>query len=80
MARSGSREAWAIRRDVVRFCNNPSCELCDLILRPQETLQKGGLEVCPRCLEEVVIRETRPRGPLLIRPSAPRPARLHLQT
>ena len=39
-----------------RFCNNPTCELCDVILRPQDTLKKGGLEVCPHCLEEVVVR------------------------
>ncbi|MBI2462234.1 MAG: hypothetical protein HYV61_12255 [Candidatus Rokubacteria bacterium] len=53
------------RRARVRFCNNPVCELCDVILRPQEILQKGGRKVCPRCLEEVAVQETRRRGPRL---------------
>ena len=47
-------------RRVDRFCNNPTCDLCDVILRPQDTLRKGGGEVCPRCLEEVVVRPHRP--------------------
>lgn len=66
--------------DLVRFCNNPVCELCDVILRPQETLQKGGREVCSRCLEEVVIRQARPRAPLLPPASTPRQTRLGLRT
>ncbi len=56
-------------RRVDRFCNNPACELCDVHLRPQDTLKKGGVEVCPRCLEEVIVRAR--RRPLSGRPAAP---------
>jgi len=56
-------------RPVDRFCNNPTCDLCDVFLRPQETLKKGGAEVCPRCLEEVIVR---PHRPLLLKPGASR--------
>ncbi len=55
----GGRAVMAIRR-IERFCNNPTCELCDVILRPQDTLKKGGVEVCPRCLEEVIVRPYQP--------------------
>ncbi len=55
----GGRAVMAIRR-MERFCNNPTCELCDVILRPQDTLKKGGVEVCPRCLEEVIVRPYQP--------------------
>ncbi|MBI4560865.1 MAG: hypothetical protein HY724_02385, partial [Candidatus Rokubacteria bacterium] len=49
----------------VRFCNNPACELCDLYLKPLEVLSKGGQEVCPRCLEPLLVRRLRPRSPTL---------------
>ncbi len=55
----GGRAVMAIRR-MERFCNTPTCELCDVILRPQDTLKKGGVEVCPRCLEEVIVRPHQP--------------------
>lgn len=54
---------------VDRFCNNPTCESCDLLLRPQDTLKKGGVEVCPRCLEEMIVRARRPS--LSVRSAAP---------
>jgi len=56
---------------VDRFCNNPTCKLCDLLLRPQDLLKKGGVEVCPQCLEGVIVRPHRPSvSPA--RPAAPR--------
>ena len=44
-----------------RFCNNPACEWCDVILSPHQALRKGGQEVCPKCLEPLVVRAARPR-------------------
>jgi hypothetical protein len=42
-----------------RFCNNPACETCDVILAPHQVLRKGGQEVCPSCLEPLVVRPAR---------------------
>jgi predicted amidophosphoribosyltransferase len=58
-----------------RFCNNPACEGCDVILSPRQALKKGGQEVCPKCLEPLVVRAARP--PLRLSKSPP-PAH-HLQ-
>ncbi|MFQ5829317.1 MAG: hypothetical protein ACE5JD_09205 [Candidatus Methylomirabilia bacterium] len=55
--------------ELVRFCNNPSCELCDVHIKPREVLVKGETEVCPQCLEPLVVRRLRPRPPT--RPSKP---------
>lgn len=44
-----------------RFCNNPACEECDVLLAPRQAFRKGGLEVCPACLEPLVVRPARPR-------------------
>jgi hypothetical protein len=49
----------------VRFCNNPVCERCDEHVRPREILRSSGREVCPACHEELVVRDARPRPPLL---------------
>lgn len=52
-----------------RFCNNPACEGCDVILSPRQALRKGGQEVCPTCLEPLVVRAARP--PLRLSKSPP---------
>lgn len=52
-----------------RFCNNPACEGCDVILSPRQALRKGGQEVCPKCLEPLVVRAARP--PLRLSKSPP---------
>lgn len=44
-----------------RFCNNPACEGCDVLLASRQALRKGGQEVCPACLEPLVVRPVRPR-------------------
>lgn len=44
-----------------RFCNNPACEACDLLLASHEVLRTGGQEVCAKCLEPLVVRAARPR-------------------
>jgi hypothetical protein len=60
---------------LARFCNNPACELLDVLLPPRQALRKGGREACPRCLEPLVVRPARPRPRLRKRPPAPH----HLQ-
>lgn len=58
-----------------RFCNNPACDGCDVLLSSRQALTKGGQEVCPKCLEPLVVRATRPRVRLR---KAPPPSH-HLQ-
>lgn len=58
-----------------RFCNNPACEGCDVLLSPRQLLRKGGQEVCATCLEPLVIRSARPRPRL----RKTRPPSHHLQ-
>ncbi|MBI3458097.1 MAG: hypothetical protein HY002_20170 [Candidatus Rokubacteria bacterium] len=60
--------------DLVRFCNNPACERCDEHLRPWEVLRKAAREVCPACHEGLIVRQARPRPPLIAGKSRPRPA------
>lgn len=63
-----------------RFCNNPACELCDVHVKPLKVLVKGGQEVCPRCLEPLVVRRLRLRSPTLpFKPGTARrpPQRIH---
>ena len=55
----GSREI------LVRFCNNPTCDLCDRIVRPHEVLKRAGQEICRECFEPLIINRVRPRPPLL---------------
>jgi hypothetical protein len=52
-----------------RFCNNPVCDRCDEHLSAREALRKAGREVCPACLEPLVVREPQPARPL--RPTRP---------
>ena len=61
-----------LRERIVRFCNNPGCELCDVHLRPREVLMKGNREICPRCLEPLMVQRRRPLPPVL--PFKPRAA------
>lgn len=58
-----------------RFCNNPACDDCDVLLTLRDALKTGGQEMCPRCLEPLVVRAARPRIPL--RKTPPVTARLH---
>jgi len=51
--------------ELVRFCNKPVCERCDEHVRSREVLRTAGRLVCPACHEELVVREARPRPPLL---------------
>ena len=55
----------ALGERTVRFCNNPGCELCDVHLRPREVPMKGNREMCPRCLEPLVVQRRRPLPPIL---------------
>lgn len=48
-----------------RLCNNPACELCDVYVKPSQVLRKGGQDVCPRCLEPLVVQRLHPRAPTL---------------
>ena len=57
------------REHVIRFCNNPSCDLCDVIARPHEILNRAGEEICRQCFEPLTANRVRPRLPLL--PAAP---------
>lgn len=62
------------REETVQFCNNPACDGCDVILRPQEVLRKGGEMVCPKCLEPLAIRRGRARPATLpFRPGSRQP-------
>lgn len=63
-ARKGAlteRERGMPREETVRFCNNPACDGCDVILRPQEGLRKGGELLCPKCLDPLMVRRLRVR-------------------
>lgn len=57
------------RENVIRFCNNPSCDRCDVIVRPREIMKRAGEEICRQCFEPLVRNRVRPRPPLL--PAAP---------
>lgn len=58
------------RRPVEWFCNNPGCELVDVIVRPGDLVVKARRRVCPRCLEPLVAKAPRsaPRLPKPLRP------------
>lgn len=64
-------EGMTASREIhLRFCNNPTCDLCDMIVRPHEILKRAGQEICRQCFEPLTINRVRPRPPLL--PAAPR--------
>lgn len=70
---SASSRKDKIRKDikVERFCNNPSCDLCDVMIRKDQVLFHGGKELCPKCFEELIVRE-KEKTPVLLRSSVSR--------
>ena len=53
------------RDALTRFCNNPTCDLCDVIVRPHEIVNRAGQEICRQCFEPLIITRVRRRPPLL---------------